>query len=188
MNHLQTKIAFAVAGIALAVAASGCHDPGLYGHSPKYAPLPDEKTAAEGARDYDPVMYGRQPEKWRPHAVSLFGVVAARAAGAGGAAYLTVTVRRLEPRNLCENFRDDDSCRVTVSDRDFGVVHALVRLAPEDDVGAASMGIGSLVRLVGKFGEDIDASDGGPILRASYYRHWPRGAYVTRSAAREMRQ
>ena len=35
---------------------------------------------------------------------------------------LKLGVRRLELRNLCDNANDDDSCRVTVSDKDFGVV------------------------------------------------------------------
>jgi hypothetical protein len=165
-----------------------CHSAGLYGHSPTYEPLADEERATQGVRDYDPIMYGRQPEEWRKHPSALFGVVTGRAAGTSGSAYVTMTVRRLEPRNLCDNRNDDDTCRVTVSDRDFGALHALVQLRPEDDVGAASVGAGSLLRLVGTFGEDMDPGDGGPILRANYYRHWPRGAYVTKSAAREMRQ
>jgi hypothetical protein len=118
----------------------------------------------------------------------LFGVVTSRAPGPGGGALLTLSVRRLEPRNLCDNARDDDSCRVTVSDKDFGVVHAVAALRGDDDVGARSLGPGSLVRAIGTFDQRVDPGDGAPVLRASYYRHWPRGYYVTRAAARDLRQ
>jgi hypothetical protein len=55
-------------------------------------------------------------------------------------------------------------------------------------MGEHSTGVGSLVRVVGMFGEDVDPSDGAPILRASFYRHWPRYFFVTRSSADLMRQ
>jgi hypothetical protein len=120
--------------------------------------------------------------------VALFGVVTSRAPGPGGAAYLTLSVRKLEPRNLCSNANDEDTCRVTVSDRDFGVVHALVQLRGTDDMGEKSVGVGSLVRVAGVFGEDVDPADGAPVLRATFYRHWPRYYFVTRSKSDLMRQ
>jgi hypothetical protein len=153
-----------------------------------YASTSDESAAAEGAREYDPVMYGRDPAAARAATSTLFGVVTGRAPGPGGAAYLTLSVRKLDTRNLCTNKDDEDTCRVTVSDRDFGVVHALVRLRPEDDLGEKSVGAGSLVRVIGRFGEDVDPNDASPVLRASFYRHWPRYFYVTRSSADLMRQ
>lgn len=174
--------------LAVVLVASGCHSAGPYGHAPSYAPTSDEAAATDGAREYDPVMSSREPETWRKTKTVLFGVVTGRGPGPGGAAYLTLSVRRLEPRNLCSNGNDEDTCRVTVSDRDFGVAHALVQLRPDDDVGEKSTGIGSLVRVVGMFGEDTDTGDGAPILRASYYRHWPRHFYVTSSSASTMRQ
>jgi hypothetical protein len=177
---------FRVGAIALVLGA--CHSPGAYGFSPNYAPLDDEEAAVKGARDYDPIMYGREPEQWRKAKTVLFGVVTNRAPGPGGAAYFTVSVRRLDPRNLCANQNDEDTCRVTVSDKDFGVVHAIVGLRPEDDVGEHSAAAGSLLRLVGQFGEDVDTGDGAPIMRASFYRHWPRNFYVTRANADTMRQ
>lgn len=168
--------------------AAACHGAGPYGYSANYAPLADEEKAQAGARDYDPVMFQREPEQWRKKPSALFGIVTGRAPGPGGSAYLTLSVRRLEPRNLCTNGNDEDTCRVTVSDRDFGTVHAQVALRPEDDMGEHSVGGGSLVRLVGGFGEDTDPSDGGPVLRATYYRHWPRYFFVTRASAEHMRQ
>ena len=172
----------------LLATASGCRGAGPYGYAPQYAPTSDEKSVTSGAREYDPVMYAREPAEWRKHKVVLFGVVTSRAPGPGGAAYLTLSVRKLETRNLCTNANDEDTCRVTVSDRDFGVVHVLAALRPEDDMGEHSIGVGSLVRVLGVFGEDVDPAGAGPVMRASFYRHWPRYFYVTRSSADLMRQ
>jgi len=165
-----------------------CHGAGQYGYSATYAASSDEESAATGAREYDPVMYGREPDSWRKSKTTLFGVVTSRAPGPGGAAYLTLSVRKLETRNLCSNANDEDTCRVTVSDRDFGVVHVLAALKPEDDIGEKSAGVGSLIRVVGTFGEDVDPADGAPVMRASFYRHWPRYFYVTKAKADLMRQ
>jgi hypothetical protein len=65
-------------------------------------------------------------------------------------------------------------------------VHA--KLRPDDEVGEKSVGVGSLVRVVGQLGEDVDPADGAPIVRATFYRHWPRNAYVTKSKADLMKQ
>lgn len=167
---------------------AGCRSGGPYGHAPRYEALSDEERAVAGAREYDPVMYGREPDKWKSGRSTFFGVVTARAPGAGGGAYLTVSVRRLEPRNLCANGNDEDTCRVTVSDKDFGVAHVHVRLVGEDDVGDKSVGVGSLVRVVGRFDQAADGGDGAPVLRADFVRHWPRHFYVTQSSAEHMRQ
>ena len=186
------KLARASLALSLCLAAApialGCGSAGPYGHAPQYAARADEKDAVKGAREYDPVMFARLPDEWRKGNVTLFGVVTNRGAGPGGGSYLTLSVRRLEPRNLCENSHDDETCRVTVSDRDFGVVHALVKLTGEDDMGEHSVGGGSLVQLVGRFGEDVDPNDGGPVLRATWYRNWPRYSFVTSAARGQMRQ
>jgi hypothetical protein len=172
----------------LAAVLAGCHGAGPYGHAPHYEELDDEAAAARGAREYDPVMVQRQPEDWRKGRVTLFGVVETRSAGPGGQALLKLGVRRLDSRNLCENERDDDSCRVTVSDRDFGVVYALVQLRGDDDVGPRAVGQQSLLRLVGTIGQEVSPAEGAPIVHASFYRHWPPYFYVTRQSAKYMRQ
>ena len=174
--------------LPLALAVAGCHGAGPYGHAVNYVPLSDEEKALNGAKEYDPVMFQRKPEEWRGKPVSLFGVVTTRSSGPGGGAYLTLSVRRLEPRNLCDSNADEETCRVTVSDTDFGVVHVNVALHGDDDVGEHSVGGGSLVRVVGTFGEDVDPNDGNPLMRVTYYRHWPRYFFVTRAAASQMRQ
>ena len=174
--------------MVLVLGLGACRGAGPYGYAPNYVPTDAEEDATKGAREYDTVMYQREPETWRKSKTVLFGVVTGRSPGPGGAAYLTLSVRRLEPRNLCSNANDQDSCRVTVSDRDFGVVHALTALRPDDDVGERSVGAGSLVRVAGQFGEDVDPNDGAPILRGTFYRHWPRHFFVTKANAETMRQ
>jgi hypothetical protein len=169
-------------------ATAGCHSAGPYGHAPRYVELSEETAAASGAREYDPVMVERQPEEWRKGRVVLIGVVESRTAGPGGQALLKLSVRRLDPRNLCESENDDDTCRVTVSDKDFGVVSALVQLRGDDDVGPHAVGQRSLLRIVGTLGQDVTPADGTPILHATYYRHWPVYFYVTRASAPVMRQ
>jgi hypothetical protein len=174
--------------LAVAVLVAGCHSPGPYGHAPEYAALDEETTAVAGSREYDPVMAQRQPEEWRKGKVALFGVVESRTPGPGGRALLKLSVRALEPRNLCDNRNDDDSCRVTVSSKDFGVVSVLASLAAQDDVGPHSVAAKSLLRVVGTIGQDVSQSDGAPVVRATWYRHWPPFFYVTLAAARDMRQ
>lgn len=185
------KPAFLAICLTFGLCLSACHGAGPYGHAVNYVPTSDEESAASGAREFDPVMFQRQPDEWRAKPTSLFGIVTNRGTaqgGTSGGAYVTLSVRRLETRNLCDNANDEDTCRVTVSDRDFGVVHAILSLRPEDDVGEHSVGIGSLVRVVGKLGQDMDPNDGSPILRATFYRHWPRAFYVTKASAEQMRQ
>jgi hypothetical protein len=182
------RIAIGAALAGLVWGTAGCHGAGPYGHSPRYVELSEETTAVSGAREYDPVMALRQPDEWRKGRVVLFGVVESRAAGPGGQAMLKLSVRRLEGRNLCESSQDDDSCRVTVSDKDFGVVWALAQLRGDDDVGPRSVGQRSLVRIVGALGQDVSPADGSPVVHGSYYRHWPAYFYVTRASARDMRQ
>ena len=184
-TRCMPRLEFKALGFAL---LAGCHGAGPYDHDVNYVPLSAEEKAVVGAADYDPVMYERQPDVWHAHPASLFGVVTRRATGTSGGTYLTLSVRRLETRNLCENANDEETCRTTVSDRDFGIVHGLLKLAPDDDIGPLSIGIGSLLRVVGTFAQEADPADGAPILHATFYRHWPRYFFVTKASARNMRQ
>src|SRR6188768_992639 len=100
-------------------------------------------------------------------------------------AYLTLSMRTLSNRNLCEEF-DEDTCRVTVSEHEHATIHAIVKLSSEDEVGEHSVGKGSLVRVVGKLTDEVDPDDGASLLRVGYYRHWPRHFFVTTSMASGM--
>ena len=168
-------------GICLSL---GCGSAGQYGHSRTYTPLGPESDLAAQAKQYDPVMAQRQPAKWRGQLVSVFGVVTKRYKDANGVTKLVLSVRILEPRNLCES-AEEDSCRVTVSEKMHGRIHALLELQPDDQRGEHSLGPRSLVRVIGKLS---DAKDGLPLLTAQYYRHWPRDFYVTTKAREYMRR
>jgi hypothetical protein len=159
-------------------ALAACGGGGQYGFTRTYSPLSEEEDFAESARDYDPVMIEREPENWRNSSISVFGVVRQRSEAPGGSAYLTLSVRTLAARNLCEEM-DDDSCRVTVSEREHAVIHAVTKLRPGDDIGKDSLQPGSLVRVIGKLTDGVDKEDGMPVLSTTYYRHWPRNAFVT---------
>ncbi|HMJ13361.1 MAG TPA: hypothetical protein VK524_18205, partial [Polyangiaceae bacterium] len=93
-----------------------------------------------------------------------------------------LSVRKLEPRNRCPTADDEDSCRVTVGEREHSVVHTHVALQSEDDIGKKSVGAGSLLRIVGVVADEVDPNDGSPVIRATYYRHWPRDYYLTSAA------
>lgn len=166
---------------------AACGSAGPYGFSRSYAPLDAEAEAAADAVEYDPVMAQRKPAEWRRKDVMLFGVVKRRTEGPGGAADLALSVRRLEKRNLCET-EAEDSCRVTVSDREHALVHAYVHLDADDEIGKESVGPGSLMRVIGKLGDEVHPDDGASVLHAKYYRHWPRGYYVTTAARAHMRR
>jgi hypothetical protein len=162
---------------------TACGSAGPYGFSRTYAPLSDEEDLAEGAHEYDPVMIEREPESWKKHRISVFGIVRERSQAPGGSAYLTLGVRTLAQRNLCDT-ASEDSCRVTVSEHDFATVHAIAKLRPEDDLGKLSLRPGALVRVIGKLNDEVDKNDGAPVIVANYYRHWPRNYFVT-TASRE---
>ncbi len=169
------------------VASMGCRSGGPYGHAVNYVPLSEEEEAVSGAREYDPVMARRFPEDWSKANVSLFGVVLRREPASGGADSFLVSVRRLEPRNLCDSANDTDTCRVTIGDREFGQLVVRAKLSREDQVGENSIGQGSLLRVVGKL-DAAPSDEAVPTIRSTYLRHWPRLFYVTRANATVMRQ
>jgi hypothetical protein len=170
--------------VAMAVFAVACGGAGPYGHATHYAELDQEAAAVSSARPYDPAMARLRAEEARKTPVVAFGVVESRSAGPGGQALLRLSVRTLEPRNWCERVSDEDSCRVTVGDRDVGVVWALASLRAEDDMGSHAVGQRSLVRIVGTIGQDVSSIDGAPVVHATWYRHWPPFHYVTPAGVR----
>jgi hypothetical protein len=173
--------------VVLAWFLVACSGGGQYGYTRAYSPLDDEEKALGNSREFDPVMAQRAPDDWKKARVNLFGVVKARKDAPGGGAYLTLGMRTLASRNLCDE-ADEDTCRVTVSEREHAVVHAVVRLRSGDDLGKLSVQPGSLLRLVGSLSDDVDPADGGAVLRAEFYRHWPRAEYVTMADSEHMRR
>ena len=174
---------FALAFVLGVLAGCGA---GPYGFSRTYEPLDAERAALEGAVEYDPVMVKRMPDEWRTKRVSAFGVVLERK-DQGADATLVLSVRTLDTRNACETSQDD-SCRTTVSDAEFDKLRAVVHVATaEDRSGELSLGPGSLVRVAGSLGEP-DPASGTQTLKATYYRHWPRGYFRTSRAKEVLRR
>jgi hypothetical protein len=175
--------AFAIVGLLWLV---GCASAGPWGHAPDYAPLQGEADATEQAREFDPVMAQREPDEWMKGTVRMFAVVLRGKQGGEAASTLQVGVRKLSARNLCSG-PEDDTCRVTVSDRDFATIRVSLEMTPEDKVGTEAMSSGSLLRLVGVLKRDPEQPD-KLLLQAIWHRHWPRGAYVTEAFRDEMRR
>jgi hypothetical protein len=171
------------AALALLVAPlASCHAAGPYGHAKVYAPTADEERAVDGNEEYDALLAERAVDRLKGRKAWAFGVVTSRGSGPDGSAYVALSLRSLQARNVCKS-TDESSCRVTVGEREMARVHALMALAAEDDMGQDSVGLGSLLRIVGTVSQDLDPSDGTPVLRATFYRHWPRGSYATTKAA-----
>jgi hypothetical protein len=164
-----------------------CGSAGPYGHSRAYSPLDAEEQAASGSERYDPVMARRLPLEWQAKKLDVFGVVLARAEGRDGLADLTLSVRRLAARNLCDT-GEEDTCRVTVGDQELARLHALVKLSQSDMIGQKTLKPQSLVRVIGKLEDHVNKEDGADVLVASYYRHWPAAEYVTEQARSYMRR
>lgn len=164
---------------AAALAVVACGAAGPYGHAPHYEPIATEREAVSGAREYDALAGRGRSADGRRGKVAVFGVVETREVGPAGQALLKLSVRALEPNSTCARPGDDDSCRVTVTDQDFGVVWALVALRADDDVGPHAVTQRSLVRIVGAVEQDVSPSDGAPVVHGTWYRHWPPIEYVT---------
>jgi len=170
-----------VLSLVVPLVIASCAGAGPWGHAPEYAPVPGEEQAVEAARDLDLVMAQREPQEWTKVPVRLFGVVIKGTPSEP--AILEVGVRGLAARNLCDA-PESESCRVTVTDKNFGVLRVSLQMTPQEKSGSEQMTSGSLIRAVGMLKPD---ADGKLMLDASWHRHWPRGYYVTQSFRDEMR-
>lgn len=166
---------------------AACSSPGVYGFAPMYSPLPAEDEATNGSVPFDPSAARRKPDAWRDRRVVAFGVVVESAEGeTPGSRRVLLSMRGLQPRNLCDG-PSDDTCRVTVTDTEFSKVWAELSSAtvlpvrtPPDPIQP-----GSLLRVVGNL---QPASDELPLIKANFARHWPFQMYVTTAARESMRR
>lgn len=164
----------------------GCGGAGQYSYAREYVPLGDEEDFMEqtSAVTYEEVR--RDPADFRESQVGWFGIVTGVQPGEGGNATVALTFRNYRERHLCADERAS-SCRVTVSERVGGPFSILLQMRPEDRDGQERIWVGSLIKVYGSPTGDFD-DEGGPLVRAAYYRHWPRGTYVTTGAAGSMRR
>lgn len=182
----RRSILLLLTGVLVGPAQLGC-GAGPYGFARTYAHASGEVDAAEGAREYDPVMVGRQFPKWVGQKVTLFGIVKAREDLSDGSAMLKLSIRTRQARNLCES-SNEETCRVTVTDNEFGTAHASVRLVADDANGPLSVRPGSLVRVIGTISAEPNKQTGNTVVVAKYFRHWPADYFVTTKARAYMRQ
>lgn len=172
----------------LAVAAIlGCGGAGRYGYARTYSPLDAEASWVERANNdavYDEIR--RTPAQFQGQTLSLFGVVTGVESTREGQR-VALQVRTHQERHLCQE-ETEASCRVTVSERDGGPFTATLTLRPEDLQGENRVQVYSLLRVFGSVVAGQYDDRGGPVIRADYYRHWPRGEYVTTAAASAMRR
>jgi hypothetical protein len=165
-------------------ALAGCGG-GQYGFTRTYEPTGDEESYLERVAPVSYEEVRRDPAQFRSSTVGWFGVVTSVTPD-GSHARVALTHRIHQERHLCSD-ETAGSCRVTVSDRQSGPWTAIVTLAPEDREGTLRVWVGSLLKVYGSPNGEFD-EQGGPVIQAAHYRHWPRGYYVTTSAAGAMRQ
>ena len=179
-----------LSALALASASmiAGCASAGRYGYAREYVYLSDERAYGDRADEtavYDEVR--RLPDRFNDRLISWWGIVTDVETSSNGAARVTMQLRTHQARHLCED-ETEASCRVTINDRDGGSFTAIVTLSPDDQVGENRVQPLSVLRVYGTVMQGDYNREGGPILRAQYYRHWPRGQYVTSSAAGALRR
>jgi hypothetical protein len=143
-----------------------------------YAPTSEEKSVIADAKELDAPMAQLKPEDWQKKKVRFFMVVDERKPAPGGGAYVSGQLHTLNEVNGCANKHDDDSCRVTIKPTGHDKVHAVLRLAGEDDTGELRVGTGTLLRVVGELTDQLDPDDGKLVVQASWYRQWPMGYYA----------
>ncbi len=176
--------------LAAATVALGCASGGRYGYARTYVPLDEEESPARRAEEpvYDEVR--RAPDQYQGRLLSFFGVVTSvgNASGnASGSTRVGMQQRTHQERHLCED-DNDRTCRVTVNARDGGPFTAVVQLRTGDAAGENRVQTNSLLRVFGTVIQGEYDAAGGPVIAVQYYRHWPRGEYVTTANAGAMRR
>ena len=169
--------------IGFATLLSACGGGGRFGYARTYTYYGNEEHFARQANNdavYDEVR--RLPDHFNHQLLSWFGVVTDVAAGPNGAARIGLQLRTHQERHLCED-ETDGSCRVTISEADGGAFTVVIdHLPPEDQLGENRMQAGSLIHVYGRLVPGEYDANGGPVLHSEFYRHWPRGQYVTTAA------
>ena len=158
-----------------------------FGFARTYTALSEERDLLRTERDVTFEDVRRTPQNFKDANLGWFGVVTDVSEADNGRVRVLLSYRIHQDRHLCYDERVD-SCRVTVSDRETGQFTALLTLhAGDDDDGRDRLAPGSLIKLYGSTTGDLDAQ-GGPVIDVHYYRHWPRGTYVTTADREHMRR
>lgn len=174
-----------VALVLLAGALAGCGG-GQYGFARTYSPLAPEKSHYKAAQEATYQDLVREPHRFEKTEVGWFGTVSNVAKAPDGRTRLTLNLRAHQSRHLCTE-DGSSSCRVTVSEAQLGVFTVDLALKPDEINGQDRVWLGSLLKVYGTHSGEY-SEETGPVLNVSYYRHWPRGYYVTTAARGSMRR
>ena len=180
---MRSLLALATLALALTSCSGVAHD---YGYSRRYTPSADEQSRVSDCRaDLAPANICEDFARWHGTRFSWFGVITqldpARSGAEDGWVILRLSHRAHVEPHRCTDATDETSCRVTVDVRDGGTFAAKVQLQQDDWTGPLRVRVGSLVRVVGSMSLDGCHGDDGPMLDATWYRHWPHGFYATSS-------
>jgi len=180
---MQTRVVIPSALVWVLLCACGG---GQYGYDREYVTHGDEDPYMERVAQVSYEDVRRDPADYRSSLLGWFAVVTSVERDAGNRTLIHGTHRIHQARHLCSD-ETSGSCRVTVSDRASGPFTAVVDIRPEDREGEERLWGGSLVKIYGSPTGEFD-TEGGPILDGEFYRHWPRGTYVTTGASGSMRR
>jgi len=172
--------------LVLSSLVAGCGGGGAYGYARTYSALGDEGRYLERSVELSFEEVRRTRPEEQP-LISWFGVVRAVEDAGGGRVRVSLSLRAHQERHLCRG-PEEDTCRVTVSERELGTFTALFAARPEDlREGTGRLQTGSMLRIYGTATAEADAS-GGPVIEVEWYRHWPPGTYVTTASRGSMRR
>jgi hypothetical protein len=158
-----------------------------YGYAPTYEALSDEEPYMESGIEQSYEDVRRDPSTHQSDLLAWFGTVDdVKAVPGSNRVLVAMSLHFHQDRHLCTD-QFDSSCRVTISEKTGGPFSALLELHAEDKSGRDRLYGGSLVKVYGHVTPEYDER-GGPIIKADYYRHWPRGNYVTTTRASNMRR
>jgi hypothetical protein len=156
---------------------AACGGAGPYGYARLYKPLVSERSHFENAEELPYEQVKTSPYDYKTNEITWFGVVESLNELPDGRTELALAVRVHQARHLCKD-EYEDSCRVTVSASSTGKFIARLKLKAEEKTGKERVWIGSLLKIYGHPTGDYD-DHGDPVIDTTYYRHWPRGTYVT---------
>lgn len=167
--------------LAAAALVSACGAAGQYGHSRSYVALSSERDWEGRAQDSVHDEVRRMPDLYQGRTLSGGGDrggggARGRALAAGDAAAHAPGPSPLRRRVRVELSGDGEPARRRAF---HGACSSARRIRP----GSTGVQPNSLVRVYGTLRTGEYDVNGGPVLRAEYYRHWPRGEYVTTGSA-----
>lgn len=165
---------------------TACASGGQYGYTRTYKPLPAEASHFEKAQELPYEQVKTTPYDYKETEVTWFGVVEGMSELPDGQTQLELALRTHQARHLCHD-EYEDSCRMTVSQSSTGKFITRLKLTEAERTGKERVWVGSLLKVYGQPTGDYDEK-GNPVLEVSYYRHWPRGYYVTTAQRSAMKR